>query len=87
MATPNDDPHVRGDRRERVGAGDKCEGRRDKDGGSESDVFPLLPRRALLKGLGAGAGEPEEKALHAGGRTRVRRVHGVRIFGMRRVFQ
>jgi hypothetical protein len=46
-----------------VGAGDESEDRGDKNGGSECDVFALLPIRALVEGLGSCGRQPEEQAF------------------------
>ena len=45
------------------GVDDEGEGAGDQDGGSEGDVFALLPVGALFESLGAGSREPEEHAL------------------------
>ena len=58
-----DDEGVIDEGGEGVGAGDEGEGAGDQDGGSEGDVFALLPVGALFESLGAGSREPEEHAL------------------------
>ena len=58
-----DDARIVGDCGKCVGAGDEGERAGNEHGGTEGNVFPLLPCRALLQSFGACSGEPEKGAF------------------------